>query len=270
MNLMLCMSGQPDQLRFLPEIAELGAGIELESYGMVGIQSERHWETRFTLHKAVCAQFQGTIAVHGPFIGMEYTHTDHLIRDVVARRMDMIFDVAMELKARRVVLHSGYAAAIDLFGLHAEWLERSIKFWQHEIRRWADARTVIVLENDVQKSPDLLIRLVDEVNNPFLGLCMDIGHQHLFSELDAVGWVRRMGFRLFHVHLHDNDRSGDHHWSIGRGTIEFGPFYAAIARYAPGATVSLEVEETMDVKMSDLRKLAGYFGSKGHSIGASS
>jgi sugar phosphate isomerase/epimerase len=262
MDLMICMSGDPDQLAFLPEIAALGAGIELGSYGLVGIQSERAWETRFTLHRAIRAQFQGTIAIHGPFIGMEYTHIDHLIRDVVKRRLDMTFDVAVKLQASRVVLHSGYKPENDLFKLQDAWLKGSIEFWQREIRRWADAGIVIVLENDTEKLPDLLVQVVNEVNHPFLGLCMDIGHQHMFSELGALEWVQRMAKWLFHIHLHDNDRTGDNHWSIGRGTIDFEPFYAAIIQHAPQPTLSLEVQDKMEVKMRDLRKLAAYFASK--------
>jgi hypothetical protein len=88
MNLMICLRGEPEQLPFLPEIAELGAGIELGSYGLVGIQSERDWDTRFSLHQALRAQFQGPIALHGPFIGIEYNHIDHLIRAAVNRRLD--------------------------------------------------------------------------------------------------------------------------------------------------------------------------------------
>ena len=37
MNVMMCMTGEPEELPFLPEIAGLGAGIELGSYGLVGI-----------------------------------------------------------------------------------------------------------------------------------------------------------------------------------------------------------------------------------------
>jgi sugar phosphate isomerase/epimerase len=262
MNLMICMRGEPEQVPFLPEIAELGAGIELGSYGMVGIQSERDWETRFSLHQAIRAQFQGTIAVHGPFIGMEFTHIDHLIRDVVKRRLDMTFDVAVKLQASRVILHSGYKPENDLFKLQDAWLKGSIEFWQREIRRWADAGIVIVLENDIEKLPDLLVQLVSEVNHPFLGLCMDIGHQHMFSELGALEWVERMGNWLFHIHLHDNDRTGDNHWSIGRGTIDFEPFYAAIIQHVPQSTIALEVEDKMEVKIRDLRKLVAYFASK--------
>ena len=261
MNLMVCMRGEPEELCFLDEIAELGAGIELGSYGLLGIQSERDWEERFTLHEAVCNQFQGAIAVHGPFIGIEYGHIDHLIRGAIARRLDMIFDVAVKLKPNRVILHGGYPAEMDLFSLQDIWLDRSLGFWQREIRRWADAGIEIALENDVQKSPDLLVRLVSEVNNPSLGLCMDIGHQHMFSELDAAEWVRRMNKKLFHIHLHDNDRTYDHHWPIGRGTIDFEPFYAALLQHVPEATISLEVSDKMEIKMDDLRNLAARFAS---------
>jgi sugar phosphate isomerase/epimerase len=269
MNLMICMSGEAEQLPFLPEIAELGVGIELGSYGLVGIQSEQNWESRFRLHRAIRAQFEGTIAIHGPFLGMEYAHPDHLIRDVVHRRLDMTFDAAVTLKASRIVLHSGYTSEMDLFKLQDHWLKKNVEFWQCEIRRWADAGILIVVENDTEKSPDLLVRLVDEVDSPFLGLCMDIGHQHMFSELDALEWVRRMDDRLFHFHLHDNDRTGDNHWPIGRGTIDFEPFYAAIMRHVPQATLSLEVQDKMEVKMGDLRKLVAYFASKQHSTAGS-
>jgi sugar phosphate isomerase/epimerase len=261
-KLMICMRGEPEQLPFLAEIAELGAGIELGSYGMIGVQSEQDWETRFTLHEAIRTQFQGLIAIHGPFLGMEYTHIDHLIREVVNRRLDMTFDVAVKLKASRVILHSGYKPEIDIFKLQDTWLNKSIEFWQQEIRRWANAGIMIVLENDTEKSPDLLVRLVNEVNSPSLGLCMDIGHQHVFSELEAPEWVRRMGNWLFHIHLHDNDGIDDTHWAIGRGTIDFELFYAAIQQHGPQATISLEVEDTMEVKMNDLRKLVAYFASK--------
>jgi sugar phosphate isomerase/epimerase len=262
MNLMMCMRGEPEQIAFLREIAELGAGIELGSYGLMGIRSEQDWETRFTMHKAIRGQFQGPIAIHGPFIGMEFAHIDHLIRDAVHRRLDKTFEVAVELKASRIVLHSGYTVENDLFHLQETWLKGNIEFWQREIRRWADVGITIVLENDIDRSPDLMVQLVNEVDSPFLGLCMDIGHQHVFSKIEPREWVRQMDNRLWHVHLHDNDGTGDHHWSIGRGTIDFESFYAALLEYAPQATLALEVEDRMEVKMGDLRRLALYLRSK--------
>lgn len=262
MNLMMCMRGEPEQLPFLEEIAGLGAGIELGSYGLIGIRSEQDWEARFVMHRAIRDQFHGSLAIHGPFIGMEFAHSDHIIREAVHRRLDKTFEVALKLQVSRVILHGGYTVEHDLFKLQETWLRGNIEFWQGEIQRWAEAGILIVLENDIDRLPDLMVQLVNEVDHPALGLCMDIGHQHVFSEIDAPEWVRRMSKRLWHIHLHDNDGLGDHHWSIGRGTIDFEPFYAAVVEYAPQATLALEVEDRMEVKMSDLRKLATSFGSK--------
>ncbi len=256
MNLMISLTGEREQLPFVPEIAALGAGIELGSYGLVGIRSERDWGSRLALHRAVRARFQGTLALHGPFLGMEFAHVDYLIRDAINHRLNMTFDAATELKASRVILHSGFTSETEIFNLHSAWLERSASFWRNEIRRWAAADITIALENDTETSPDWMVRLAEEVDHPALGLCLDIGHLHVFSELDAAEWVRRMEKRLIHVHRHDNDGTADKHWPIGRGMIDFESFYAAIMRDAPGAMISLEVEDGMEVKMENLRGLA--------------
>ena len=133
----------------------------------------------------------------------------------------MTFAAAVKLKASRVVCTLATGRKVDLFKMQDSWLERSVEFWRREIRRWADAGIGIVLENETEKSPDLSLRLANEVDDPCLGPCLDIGHQHVFSELGAPEWVRRMGDRLVHIHLHDNDRTGDKHWAIGCGTIRF-------------------------------------------------
>jgi sugar phosphate isomerase/epimerase len=261
MKLMLCSTGESKLLPFLPEIANLGVGIELGSYGLIGIRSEADWQMRVRLHQDIRAYFDGDVALHGPFIGMEYAHIDHLIREVVNRRLDMTFEAALTLRAKRVVLHSGFRPEIDMFKLWDTWMIGNIEFWQEEIRRWADAGISIVLENDLDQVPDYLVKLVDEVNHASLGLCLDIGHLNLFSQLEGTEWVRKMAGWLYHIHLHDNDGNEDKHWPIGRGMISFEPFFEAVMRYSPDATLSLEVQDDMEAKMQNLRWLANRFSS---------
>jgi sugar phosphate isomerase/epimerase len=262
MYLMMCIRGEPEQLPYLAKIHELGVGLELQSYGIVGIRSETDWQTRLLNHIAVCKIFKGSIAVHGPFIGIEYDHLDHLMIDVVKHRLDMTFSVANKLNAKRVILHSGYKMENDLFSLQAAWLTKSVDFWRKEILRWDDNGIQIVLENTIERSPDLLIQLIDGVNNPSLGICMDIGHQHLVSESEPAEWVKKMNKRLLHIHLHDNDRSGDKHWAIGRGTINFEPFYESLEIYAPDSTISLEIDDSMEVMLSNIQHIANRFKSE--------
>jgi sugar phosphate isomerase/epimerase len=257
---MICMHGEREQTAYLQEIERLGSGIELGSYGLVGVRSQQEWEDRVSTHRAIAADFKGKVALHGPFVGMEFAHIDCLIRQAVQKRLDMMFDVATSLRAFRVVLHSGLSMETELFGLQDSWLKRSIEFWKAETPRWERSNTSIVLENDTQKSPDLLIQLVKEVASPVLGLCLDVGHLHVFSTVPPAVWIASMGKYLQHIHLHDNDREADRHWSIGKGSIDFAAAFQAVSRHAPDATLSLEVEDRMEVKMIDLRRLRRQLG----------
>jgi sugar phosphate isomerase/epimerase len=120
MKLMICMTGEPTDLAFLPEIADLGVGIELGSLGLVGIRSERHWAERCALHRSVRERFDGPLALHGPFLGMTYAHVDHLIGEAVNRRLDMTLKVARDLRVERVILHSSYGPETEIFKLQED------------------------------------------------------------------------------------------------------------------------------------------------------
>lgn len=260
MEPMLCLRGDRDQVARLKEVAELGAGIELGSYGLVGIQSPREWERRRCAHRDIVADFMGKVALHGPFQGIEYAYRDHLLKQAVQQRLDMTFDAAAGLKAFRVVLHGGFTVEIELFGLQDDWYRRNVEFWKAEMSRWERVSVSIVLENVIEKSPDPLVRLVDAVDSPMLGLCLDVGHAHRFSSVPLSEWVASMGRRLQHLHLHDNDRQEDRHWPMGKGSLDVDTLFSAVRQHAPDATVSIEVEDTMDVRMDELRKLRRLIG----------
>lgn len=259
MEFMVSLRGETDQHSYLSEIADLGAGIELGSYGLIGVRSQKDWDSTLEKHIAAVNKFSGKVAMHGPFIGIEYSHTDHLIRESIQHRIDMTFNAACTLKACRVILHSGYSIENEVFHLDESWLARNISYWKNEICRWEKAGIEIVLENDVEKSPELLVELVKTVNSPSLQLCLDIGHLHYFSPYSSSYWVNKMGSYLKHVHIHDNDQKADRHWPIGKGTFDFEAFYSSLENSTPDITLSVEVEGTMEDKMNDLRKIINRF-----------
>lgn len=257
METMISIHGTADQLPFLPEISAIGAGIELGSYGLVGIRSEQDWQQRLAMHQALREQFDGPLALHGPFIGMNFAHADHLMRDVVQQRLDMTFAAARLLRASRIILHSGYSLDVEAFNIHESWINGTIAFLQKEIGRWAEAGIGIALENDLDAEADTLVRIADAIDSPWLGLCLDIGHHHIFGKTDISSWVSQMRHRLVHIHLHNNDGIHDRHWPMGRGTIDFAPFFEAIKTHAPKVTLSIEVEDTIETKLGELRNVIG-------------
>jgi hypothetical protein len=52
--------------------------------------------------------------------------------------------------------------------------------------------------------------LVDIINDPDLGICIDTGHAHL-SGMDVGAFIRMVGSRLKCTHIDDNRRDGDTH-----------------------------------------------------------
>ena len=174
----------------------------------------------------------------------------------------MIFDMVCRLRPDTLVLHSGCSDIMVSFKLSDIWLERAISFWKEEIARYGEKGVRVVIENIVEESPEALIALVDEVGSEWLGLCLDVGHAHLRSPLKPGGWVEKMGKRLKHVHLHDNHGTTDEHLPVGKGTIDFDPFFTALYEHAPDATVSLEVVAEPEAVVENLRMVIGTYRTK--------
>ncbi len=98
MPFMICLNGDPQHLDLVHELHALGLGVELQSYGLIGIKSEAEWSKRLACHVEFLKHFRGPLAVHGPFIGMDFSPLDHVIGEAINRRMDMIYDVVRTLR----------------------------------------------------------------------------------------------------------------------------------------------------------------------------
>jgi sugar phosphate isomerase/epimerase len=140
----------------------------------------------------------------------------------------MTYEMAKELKPEVLVMHSGIIGDIKRWKLIDFWLEETTKFWKEEIKKYGKEGIKIVIENLVEESPDILMKLCDAVNSDFFALCLDIGHMNVFSALTPSLWVKKMGSRLQYVHLHDNNGENDEHMPVGKGNIDFDNFFESI------------------------------------------
>lgn len=242
MDFFVCAYGEPGEERFIPDLAPYIDGIEIQNYDRRGVISETVWHEVLAEHRRLRSLLPGRLAVHGPFVGLDYTYKDHLLREAVRKRLDMTFEMVCILRPDTLVLHSGCPEQMVRFGLIDTWLDQATSFWKVEIKRYEKIGVRVVLENIVESTPELLIRLVDAVGSNFLGICFDIGHATLCSQLPPSHWVERIGSRLYHVHLHDNNGQTDEHLPVGSGIIDFDAFFAALKRWAPPqTTISLEI-----------------------------
>ena len=91
------------------------------------------------------------------------------------------------------------------------------------------------------------VEVLDQVQSENFGILLDVGHAHVNGEdmAHAIGLASRYPL---HLHLDDNDGSGDSHLIPGKGTIDF-PAVAASLRernYSGFVSVELGHQYAMD------------------------
>ena len=68
--------------------------------------------------------------------------------------------------------------------------------------------------------PEELIELVDMINDPAVGICIDTGHANL-AGIDVGAFIRMAGDRVKSTHINDNRKEGDSHLPPFFGTINW-------------------------------------------------
>ena len=140
---------------------------------MKGCQSPEAWEKTLRNHVTFRKNYPGLLAVHGPFVGIEYMHIDYLLRKAVSQRMDLTFQAVIELNASRLILHTGFKQEVLMFDFLDKWVEDTAVFWRKEISRYAEQGITVVMENIVESDPTVLIELHDRVDHDHFKLCLD-------------------------------------------------------------------------------------------------
>ena len=172
----------------------------------------------------------GVRSIHGAFYHLIPGAIDPLIRDATATRIRQAVGFAREMEAQHLILHHGYYARNQF---DAGWLERSVTFWRDILGLVPDDLTVH-LENTREVTPNLQQALIDQIDDPRLGVCLDIGKAHAYSLTPVIDWITALGERITCVHLHDNDGSADQHLPLGQGTIPLVETLTALEAHSPG------------------------------------
>jgi len=93
---------------------------------------------------------------------------------------------------------------------------------------------------------DGMLRLVDHVPSPALGINYDPSHTFPCGDMPHVA-VYRLGSRVFHCHVSDNDALTNAHWRPGMGKIDWRALLQALHAVGFDGTVSIELEDVPGV-----------------------
>lgn len=172
---------------------------------------------------------------HAPFAELCPCAIDPMVRDVTMRRFRQTAALSRAYGIRRIVVHSGFIPHM----YYPVWfVEQSARFFRALLD--AEPEVALCVENVLDDDPAPLMDLADAVNDPRLGLCLDVGHANAVSKIPVRQWLKRLAPRLMHLHLHDNDGAADLHQIPGDGSLGFPGLMDEIEAAASKATLTFE------------------------------
>jgi sugar phosphate isomerase/epimerase len=201
-----------------------GAGLELQVYGYNTDLLDGGWHELVRQHKALVQGMDGKLAIHGAFLDLSPASADRRVAALARERYLTNLDIAAELGASHVVFHANFLPQIREQPYRSEWTKRQVAFWSAMVEEAAAREVVIALENMWEPEPDIIGNVLDQIDSPFLGACLDIGHVYLFSDYPPLEtWINRLSQRLVHCHMNNHRGFYDEHLplDIPGGVIDY-------------------------------------------------
>jgi sugar phosphate isomerase/epimerase len=189
-------------------------------------------------------EHQLSCTIHGPFLDLAPGSSDSKIRRVSQERYQELLSLVVPLDPKVVVFHAAFDPLF--YGDRAkEWLERSVETWLFVAETAQKTKTRIALENIIDRTPAMIQQLILNVNSPLIGVCFDVGHFHIFSQVPLSEWIMTLGSRIFELHLHDNHGQSDEHLALGEGNIDIQGLFTLIQQQelSPALTIEAINEE---------------------------
>lgn len=132
--------------------------------------------------------------------------------------------VARELGAASIVVHPTAHSHPHVCSVLPHLLERDASIARAVGAVLAGSSTKLALENLPTYGIAYLIRLMDQVADPQVGVCFDTGHWNVRPERNIAEVLAVLGPRIVHLHLSDNDGLCDQHLPPGAGNFDWVAF----------------------------------------------
>ena len=173
---------------------------------------------------------------HAPFAELCPCAIDPMVREVAMKRFKQAAAIAGNYGVKRMVAHGGFIPDV-YFPIWYE--ERSAAFWREFLTDQPEDFELLI-ENVLENDPASMARMLDAVEDTRAGICLDVGHAHVVSDIPFEAWIVTLGNRIRHVHLHNNFCDRDVHNPPHEGSIDMNRVLALLDEHAPGASITLE------------------------------
>jgi len=209
----------------------------IKEYGFQVECTEFIWRERTISDEEMIAKAReefGTVgSLHGPFWDLDFASKDPVIVQATYEAYDKFHKIAEAIGANRIVVHN----MCDLED-NPRGLRESVDFWKDYL---AEHKGILYcIENIIDPSPHFLRELYDQVDLENFTICLDVGHANITAEDGVVSWVKALGHRIGHVHLHNNYGETDEHNGLTDGTIDMNALLTELMKTTPTSEWNIE------------------------------
>lgn len=187
------------------------------------------------IHAPMTERFTGRWV--GPF---NNASPQPLMRERAVKEALAALDLAARVPVSVLVLHLGLPT-----GLTATPNDNSRDAARRSVETIAEAaakrNVAVALEviPNALSTPESLVALVEDIDLPNLGICLDFGHAHMGGDVvEAIDTVSEM---LVATHVHDNHGKTDEHLPPFAGTIDWPAAVIALQKVGYEGVLMLEL-----------------------------
>ena len=178
--------------------------------------------------------------LHGVFFDISLDSNDDKIKNISFERVKSSLEIASKLKCKGVVFHTNYITWMRDEAYRNKWVNDNKEAYLKLIEEYKDLE--IYIENMFDLNPFMLKRLVEEINHPRIGVCLDIAHASI-SGIDIEEWFKNLGKYIKHIHINDNDLVVDSHSELGKGIIDYRRAYQFINKLDQNVSILIEIKD---------------------------
>jgi sugar phosphate isomerase/epimerase len=189
--------------------------------------------------RAAALRQEVALAIHA-IDGPSFFIPSDAVRAAGVKQLEQELDWAYGIGARNVVMHLGFDMNFGMDGSNRythqefpEYYSRALAESLAELKAYARGKTRLCVENVGGFRYDLTPPILEKVLGGNLGLCLDVGHINVLKpdmRARELAFYRKHRQNIFHSHVHDNSGLRDEHSALGRGRIDFVPFFRLLEK----------------------------------------
>jgi sugar phosphate isomerase/epimerase len=212
----------------------------LDYHDSAALDAAAGWLTReglrlHSLHAPVMERFDG--AWINP---LSIASTDHAARVQAVRETGAALELARRVPVSVLVVHPGLQDSL-LSSSAQNSRDAALRSVEAIVALASPLGVRVALEviPNAMSTADALVDLLDELDMPEVGVCLDFGHAHLQG--DVVDAIETLSGLLLATHVHDNHGRRDEHLAPFEGTIDWTGALTALQKIGYDGTMMLEL-----------------------------